>query len=549
LTKSEEKIPADQEMEEFYMESTGEIPRHKVGVDLKHSKVPEKYRKMYELQHIDPELARKLKGLTMELKEGFTQEKDHDPKNHVGRETKEREQTGSVDGTGKEIRNAESEEESLEELTDGDLEEIEKKPKQTTFKTEDEIREEKHEAAKKKKKEVWDKARRDHVGLSWAKNIGNSEKSLKDVKDKLGKFKKRIGEEYSKDHPLEKPELTEGGAKVLDEAKRYASTDMYKATYTSHAENAEREIVENLGQQQDEAKQRQSKRGKQGRDARRRKIVEGLPDLKDKTEELKKRMTDPDRIQHYGRGISTSGGRKHESVAEQSKYIRRDPSVKLEAQNANRHSPLEDKPEHRAGDPSKGEKVRGTLPKDKPTKVNTAQGSKTVRDKNPRTATRPLAQRSSRRNILNSLQKHDELLKLFDRFRKKKPVRTSYGDVGSSDAKIDRTKDPDRPKDMTPSESARDQAVYNRDNKPEYSARQAGVANRKARENITGELSRGGRPKGSKGTPKQQPKPSAKPHTSADKRELEGKMREAKEMRAMMQDLNKPKDRARYGKL
>lgn len=536
MAKSEEKISEDREMEEFYMESTGEIPRHKVGVDLKHSKVPEKYRKMYELQHIDPELASKLKALTIELKEGFTQEKDHDPKNHVGKETKEREQTGSVDGTGKEIRNAESEEESLEELTDGDLEEIEKKPKQTTFKTEDEIREEKHEAAKKKKKEVWDKARRDHVGLSWAKNIDNSEKSLKDVKDKLGKFKKRIGEEYSKDHPLEKPELTEGGAKVLDEAKRYASTDMYK-TYTSHAENAEREIVENLGQQQDEAKERQSKRGKQGRDARRRKIVEGLPDLKDKTEELKKRMTDPERVQQYGRGISTSGGRKHESVADQSKYIRRDPSVKLEAQNTNRHSPLEDKPEYRAADPSKGEKVRGTLPKDKPTKV----GGKTVRDKKPRTATRPLAERTSRRNILNSLQKTDELLKLFDRFRKQKPTVTA-------DPKIDRTKDPDRPKDMTPSESARSQAVFNRDNKPEYSSRQAGVANRRARENISGELSRGGRPKGSKNQTKPESKPSAKPHTDADQSKIEDKMRQAKEIRAMMQDLNKPKDRARYGK-
>ena len=114
--------------------------------------------------------ARKWKSLRKQvelLKEGFTYEKDHDPEKHVKVETKERDQTGTVDGTGKEVETAMSEEEPLEELTDGELTEVEKKPTQETFPTEEEIREEKHEAAKKKKKEVWDKARRDGIGTRW----------------------------------------------------------------------------------------------------------------------------------------------------------------------------------------------------------------------------------------------------------------------------------------------------------------------------------------------------------------------------------------------
>ncbi len=47
-------------------------------------------------------------------------------------ETKERDQTGTVDGTGKEVETAMSEEEPLEELTDGELTEVEKKPTQET---------------------------------------------------------------------------------------------------------------------------------------------------------------------------------------------------------------------------------------------------------------------------------------------------------------------------------------------------------------------------------------------------------------------------------
>tara|TARA_R110002051_G_scaffold86818_1_gene152910 strand:+ start:3054 stop:4619 length:1566 start_codon:yes stop_codon:yes gene_type:complete len=56
------------------------------------------------------------------------------------------------------------------------------------------------------------------------------EKKFEGIKRKLGNVKDRINSNYEKDHPLEKPKLTEGGKKVLDEAKRYASSDMYKST-------------------------------------------------------------------------------------------------------------------------------------------------------------------------------------------------------------------------------------------------------------------------------------------------------------------------------
>jgi hypothetical protein len=68
------------------------------------------------------------KKLGYAKKEGFTYERDHDPKNHVGRETKDHARTGSAqqaqyNGTeGK----SESKEEPLKELTDGELEEVEK---------------------------------------------------------------------------------------------------------------------------------------------------------------------------------------------------------------------------------------------------------------------------------------------------------------------------------------------------------------------------------------------------------------------------------------
>ena len=61
-------------------------------------------------------------------KEGFTYERDHDPENHVGRETKDHARTGSAqqaqyDGTeGK----SQSKEKPLKQLTGGELEEVEK---------------------------------------------------------------------------------------------------------------------------------------------------------------------------------------------------------------------------------------------------------------------------------------------------------------------------------------------------------------------------------------------------------------------------------------
>ena len=68
------------------------------------------------------------KKLGYAKKEGFTYERDHDPENHVGRETKDHARTGSAqqaqyDGTeGK----SQSKEKPLKQLTDGELTEVEK---------------------------------------------------------------------------------------------------------------------------------------------------------------------------------------------------------------------------------------------------------------------------------------------------------------------------------------------------------------------------------------------------------------------------------------
>ena len=87
-------------------------------------------------------------------------------------------------------------------LNDGIIEAQKKQKKkdseQTKFKTEEEIRKEKHEAAKKRKKQVWDKARKDGVGRAW----------------------------FEKADKKKKPKLTEGGRKVLQEATTVA--DLYK---------------------------------------------------------------------------------------------------------------------------------------------------------------------------------------------------------------------------------------------------------------------------------------------------------------------------------
>ncbi len=76
-------------------------------------------------------------------KEGFTYERDHDPENHVGRETKDHARTGSAqqaqyDGTeGK----SQSKEKPLKELTGGELEEVEKL-KSLTMELKDALRDE-----------------------------------------------------------------------------------------------------------------------------------------------------------------------------------------------------------------------------------------------------------------------------------------------------------------------------------------------------------------------------------------------------------------------
>ena len=76
-------------------------------------------------------------------KEGFTYERDHDPENHVGRETKDHARTGSAqqaqyDGTeGK----SQSKEKPLKQLTGGELEEVEKL-KSLTMELKDALRDE-----------------------------------------------------------------------------------------------------------------------------------------------------------------------------------------------------------------------------------------------------------------------------------------------------------------------------------------------------------------------------------------------------------------------
>ena len=66
-------------------------------------------------------------GAALVKGEGFTgDEGDSDPNGHVKNETKERTNVGFMDGTGREATQAIDEEEDLEELTDGELSEVEK---------------------------------------------------------------------------------------------------------------------------------------------------------------------------------------------------------------------------------------------------------------------------------------------------------------------------------------------------------------------------------------------------------------------------------------
>ena len=219
--------------------------------------------------------ARKWKSLKRQvelLKEGFgSYEKDHDPEKHVKIESKERDQTGSVDGTGKEVETAMSEEEPLEELTDGELTEVEKKPTQTTFPTEEEIREEKHEAAKKKKKEVWDKAIRDNVGLEWTRGI---------VDDK--------------DKKLEKGKRDNSPSDAINIKDRGSSID-------AAAVNEEGDTLE-VAQEKRRAERKRKPAG-----GKRKKLQQELENLNlaiKAVKELNKiASADPDKVQHTGRSV------------------------------------------------------------------------------------------------------------------------------------------------------------------------------------------------------------------------------------------------------
>jgi hypothetical protein len=108
-----------------FREDTSSEPRH--GINQRAGESDRDYlarKRAYALENTN---AQNLPA-KMKKKEGFTYERDHDPENHVGRETKDHARTGSAqqaqyDGTeGK----SQSKEKPLKQLTDGELEEVEK---------------------------------------------------------------------------------------------------------------------------------------------------------------------------------------------------------------------------------------------------------------------------------------------------------------------------------------------------------------------------------------------------------------------------------------
>ena len=257
--------------------------------------------------------ARKWKALKKQvelLKEGFgSYEKDHDPEKHVKTETKERDQTGFVDGTGKEVETAMSEEEPLEELTDGELTEVEKEPTQETFPTEEEIRKRKHEAAKKKKKEVWDKAIRDNVGLGWTKGIVDEEKKGNWIDDESeavirGDYKPQNLNRGKRE--VRESDLLIEEAEAIKGKRDNTLTD--KKTIDSGGRSVEVGSVNEEGDTLEVAQEkRRAERKRKPTGGKRKKLQQELDNLnlaiKAVKELTKIASADPEKVQHTGRSV------------------------------------------------------------------------------------------------------------------------------------------------------------------------------------------------------------------------------------------------------
>lgn len=479
---------------------------------------------------LSPEELKQLKGERRSRKKGYGfggYEKDHAPELHSKIETKERVNVGEVDGTGKETRRedkAESKEEPLEELTDGELEEVEKKPIKKGKKV-------------PKKRRVYPSEGRFEGGQTaidnpeFIKNLKNREKGLDDVKEKLGKFKDRITGKKEE-------ELTEGGAKVLEEAKRKIEDEkklrsrelqaMYKgkrdtATSKEAIEEREAKIRAGSGDMGKEQTIRRTggKKFSSTGEKRRQQLKEEMEKLVKSSRDIRKRMTDSERIQHHGRGTRGRGGSQHPSVREVSPFKRQDPVAGARQTHGEEKDVLPKRPTHRQADPKK-ERVRGTLPeetmrgsKQSPTTPqhamrgqHTPQRARYVDPKTGKEQKNILEKEPSPKKQGRFTKVRESLGELKERIRDRKKPKELTGKAPKdliSDKK--ERKDVKSRKVGMPTKKPKTekrQAVYQKEgDKPKFTPAQAGQKTRIAGELERGEQRRGGRPRGSKKQPKQ----------------------------------------------
>ena len=148
-----------------------------------------------------------------------------------------------------------------------------KDEKQEKFPTEEEIREEKHEAAKKRKKEIWDKARREGIGMSWDHKLDKASDTMDKVRKRIKRLRDLAVEDYKRSHPLEKTSTP---------------VDRHSAK--------ERNDPQQLREMQEERRAKRSNVGAKGREARRQKLVGKLPDLDDVEKSAKGKVTSWNRM-------------------------------------------------------------------------------------------------------------------------------------------------------------------------------------------------------------------------------------------------------------
>ena len=130
-----------------------------------------------------------------------------------------------------------------------------------------------HAEAKKRKKKIWDEARRKGIGMSWDDKLDKSLDTMEKVRKKIKRLKDLAVEDYKRNHPLEKTSTP---------------VDRHSAK--------ERNDPQQLREMQEERRAKRSNVGAKGREARRQKLVGKLPDLDDVEKSAKGKVTSWNRM-------------------------------------------------------------------------------------------------------------------------------------------------------------------------------------------------------------------------------------------------------------